>query len=516
MVLRRWFDRAKWNWRVSVFYFKHLVAIALWLSVVVVAIDGSFVVYVIWRRIWRKRYYAKKDLARGRFAPVVDRYAAGDLSVEKALALLECCRRRPEREALQELLLAAIAKDNVTRLTDLLVQLRYVSAWAMHVFGRRRAAELLDHVCRGVPLPPRRRRYGWPAAVRNLRVVAVRRAIAARYFTYLSDDFVRVLASEALHDGSSEVRRVSIQALGRSRFEHSLTFLLAELRDAIVGRSAISIRTVRNSVARYTVSDLGEFLPFLADTEPRVRFAMVDAIREIFAQSGNPPLAGAEVSADLRRALMSLCEDGSPDVRARAAGVVASFQDTATVAALRKLLEDDNQFVRLHAIRAASRPCYRELLPHILRLVTDKSWRVREAAVHSLAGLGSEGLERLAEVFLSTSDRYAAEQIADELQRSGALAQMAKAMVGREVEVVRQLGAKMVALERTAALAHILLTAESQPLRVVLLDVLAGVPTPSQPTLSALERITQQEGDPLQGRSRAVLATRAAAAGGRA
>jgi HEAT repeat protein len=77
--------------------------------------------------------------------------------------------------------------------------------------------------------------------------------------------------------------------------------------------------------------------------------------------------------------------------------------------------------VRLHAVRAAARAEHPALATRVADRLTDVNWRVREAASQALPALGASGSARLLEHFLSTGDRYSREQVAETLERAGAV-----------------------------------------------------------------------------------------------
>ncbi len=124
-----------------------------------------------------------------------------------------------------------------------------------------------------------------------------------------------------------------------------------------------------------------------------------------------------------------LVSDEFADVRARCAGVIHHFRDDRTTDALRKLLCDENEFVRLHAARACGDRSYAAVKSELSKLLADSKWRVRQAAAESLRALGKEGMEELYRQLVTTQDRYTSEQITDEMQRSGAIEDLAASLV---------------------------------------------------------------------------------------
>jgi HEAT repeat protein len=82
-------------------------------------------------------------------------------------------------------------------------------------------------------------------------------------------------------------------------------------------------------------------------------------------------------------------------------------------------LDDDIEFVRVVAVRAARR----QPLPHVLALLIerlgDSSWWVRKGAAETLAAMGPAGEEALFEAAESHPDRYARDMAAQVIVDSG-------------------------------------------------------------------------------------------------
>jgi hypothetical protein len=117
------------------------------------------------------------------------------------------------------------------------------------------------------------------------------------------------------------------------------------------------------------------------------------------------------------------------------------MSDPRATRVLLGFLEDPQWFVRLHMVRAMAKAKFLPQVDAIAARLTDRSWMVREAAVHTLQQLGR--LDQLTQAFLGTADRYGREQIADEWQRAGVIPSLlfkyAKDSEGAEKQVVSQL-----------------------------------------------------------------------------
>jgi hypothetical protein len=299
----------------------------------------------------------------------------------------------------------------------------------------------------------------------------------------------------------------------------------------------LPVASIKTALVRYPISYLDQFAPFLDDADPHYRFVVVDSIRQICEAAKFGLNAGDFPESLCQWFVKKAAQDESIDVRARSARVIRHFHDAAAVLTLRGMMLDKNEFVRLHAVRASADPCYSELIGDIIGRITDARWRVREAAVKTLAAFGAAGRQRLARYFLDTTDRFAGEQIMEEMQRSGIIAGMLPALSGDDGEFTLTVGvfAKMVRLGKTSLLVDLLghelrmsrwappgssaepITRSAQKARARLLDLLLASPTVE--LVAALQSLAGRKEDQLSVKAQAALeshAAGAAVAGGRA
>ncbi|MGH9521045.1 MAG: HEAT repeat domain-containing protein [Terriglobales bacterium] len=455
--------------------FEDLTSVVLWLLATVAAINLVFLFFVFFRRLVRKRYYAIKDSARERYQAVIAGFESGQVPVENATELLAGATTRPERDAVEELLLDAVLTGDPERMTELILGAGYMERWAAQAFGRRRGREVLRAaIHRQTPRPRSAKAARYIDPILRTRILSVPRAIATDHLGWAAPELARAFIAEALKDPSLEVRSTAISVIGRNGDRQAIPLLVDELARAVGQKSEISLRSIKVALVSYELDDLPYFVPYLTHEMPRVRFFVTDAMSQIC----NNPLAaasadrhdssrrsavrlqsasgrisssrhrsGSRTSAsrissrglllnknDFSRAfyevfLSSLVKDDFADVRARSAGVIRHFRDRRTVDALRSLVRDENEFVRLHAARASGDRAYASLAAELARLLTDPKWRVREAAAQSLRASGKDGIGELYRRFVTTDDRYAAEQITEEIQRSGAIEDLAASLI---------------------------------------------------------------------------------------
>lgn len=503
--------------RVSVFLIEDLAGLVLWLLATVLGINVLFLCFMFYRRVARKRYFESKDAARLRYSEPTAAFLNGQLSVEPARDIFLEATAQAEVDAVQEMLLANVTAETADRVSELFFALGYVDRWARQAFGRRRAKALVVCSMRqekaALQVGSAGRLLG---PIRRMRLFSVPRMIAVDHLGKLAPGYAQVFLAEALRDPSSEVRRVSVTAMGRGRHSQAVPLIVEELRKALRYPGSVSARSAKASLVCYRLQDLHLLLPFLSDPDPQIRFFLVDVVREISTREAEHGLLNKnDFAPGLYDLFMEkLVEDASADVRARSAAVIRHFRDQAAVAALRKLLRDPNDFVRLHAVRACADRYYAELQPDLVERVGDNRWRVREAAVRALAALGPAATNRLYQEFLATKDQYSCEQISDEIQRTGLMRDLLVALSsgGSDAELALTVCKKLAAMGKTSLPMNAILTLPQTEPRLLLLDAMAVAPTPE--FLLALQHLHETDSGALGSRAGYLLQKFTASAAG--
>jgi len=311
--------------------------------------------------------------------------------------------------------------------------------------------------------------------------------------------------------------------MGRNQEMYEVPILLELLRQTTDGANELPVHSVKTALVRHPITELDQFVPFLNDPNPSFRFLLVDSIREI-CDAATFTLGPRNFPEQLYQwFLAQAAQDESIDVRARSARVIRYFHDGAAIRALRALLLDKNEFVRLHTIRACADPYYSELISDIGRRITDARWRVREAAVKTLATFGPAGRQHLENLFLATTDQYASEQIIEEMQRAGIIVEMLPALGSQNGDFARATAVctKMVRMGKTSLLTDLLghetrmarwasVTPSAEPIsisaekaRAQLLEILLASPTPE--LMEALRLLASREDGPLRKKAQSVL-----------
>jgi len=467
----------------------------------------AFFSILVWRRIIRKRFFSEKQAAQGRFRKPVDTFALGQSGMEQTHGLLGPVRSPAEREALAEMLFAASGPENTDRVSELLFRLGLVEEWARIAFARKMSKTLLGVFLGREEEPPAVR---WPKLLRPLyraRFTAVSRALALNNLGHLSPRYARHFLTAALSDPSSQVRRVAIEGLGRGRDPAAIPLLVEELRKAVGEGNDLSLRSLKVALIRFPLQALESFLPYLTDSSRRCRFFVTDTIRQICdLAAAKSRLTKKDFSPALYRAVVEQCQyDEFEDVRARSCYIARHFRDDNATEMLRRLMQDRNEFVRLHSLRAAADEFYEVLIPDVVARLTDERWLVREAAVQTLRAMGSNGRDALFQFFVGCTDRFAAEQACDEFQRRGVIPGLLLAMAagGEEGPLADKVVRKLVSIGKTALLLPQLGSGNSFAVQIALMDALAVNPTPE--FVSILKALSLHDSDQISSKARHVL-----------
>ena len=489
-------------------FIEDVTQLLFWTLAVVLAVNVLFLFLVLRRRLRLQRYFMLKDSSREILRAPVQLLAAGQLPPEQFVALEREAKTKPGRDALHELLLAAVTPESAEHISEALYALGSVDDWARRAFGRSRGNATVERSVQRAWLD-RATRLPVPLAdrFRRLKVFALRRALAVRSLAHLSPDFSQAFLVEAIGDPASEVREVAIAGMGRSQHPTLIAVLLAELERSIDARNDVSWRWLTMALARFQLEHLHHFVPALRHSHPRMRFSVVDTARQICAEAAKGGLLNKNdfAPAFYQVFLDDLVSDASADVRARSAPVVKHFRDQRSVRALRTLMSDENEFVRLHAVRACNDRFYSDLLPDLTRALRDPHWRVRDAAVQAMLTFGSSGLEELYRVFLEADDEETSHQIVDGMQRAGAMPMLLASLANdaRQSTVASAVCQKMALIGDTVYLNRALASVDQPGVRISLMDALLAAP--DEEYVDMLEAIASTDGSVAGARASEIL-----------
>lgn len=242
-----------------------------------------------------------------------------------------------------------------------------------------------------------------------------RRAHAARWLGRLGSpesvsDLIRLL-----DDSSYHVRCVAVGALASWRHPRILSALLKTLDHmrertpwgALPRRHRVPIGVVTDALIAQGASAVAPLLPRLQSGPRPVR----EAVAEVLSWSPDP-------HPRVRAALLGALRDDDPEVRARAAKALGKIAYVGAVVPLADTLSDGTWFVRLQAARALGAIAHPRAIAPLVSALTDEYWQVRAAAADALRRLGDLAVPALTHCLFTSRDRYAKEQIVEELQRT--------------------------------------------------------------------------------------------------
>jgi len=412
---------------------EHVITFVVVVTVSVLVLTFGFVAAAIARRRRRERYFEKLDELRQQVSPLIAGIVEQTADYRKAFAALQELSAKSDAAMFEQLCVERRpAPDKLPALTKLCEDLGLIKRWQQHLGGLsegRGAAGLFVRVFR----------FGY-----------LERARAAENLAAIRHRGSWPLLVKALQDPHPDVREVALRGLGTLAEPESFPALAERLQTVILkpDTPGLAFRTVKAAIVNFPLSMAAELIPTLRHQHRRIRFLTTDVIREMVEKSAASEygftLNERNLSGELVELFLNnLSYDENPDVRARAAPVIAYMRDIRAVPVLLSLLEDPEWFVRLHTVRALAKPKFETQLPEIARRLADPRWMVREAAVRTLQAFGPEGNALLYDYFLGSEDRYSREQIADEWQRTGVipslLAQYAGGRDGREHRVLEQM-----------------------------------------------------------------------------
>ena len=408
--------------------------LVLVLTAVTFAFTGSLIVLAVARRRYREEHFKRLDDARKHYRPIITELLKEGTGYEQVLSTLQAIAGKQRMYILERLCLENMpTPGQVPTIRRLCEDLGLVDLWQRQVANTFRTPT------------GRSPSAGGDLLERTGRLSFVISAQSAENLRFIQHQPSWPLLVKSLEAPHPDVQAVAARALAAIAEPQSVPALVQCLHRAVFIPSAVlSVRSIKDALVRFPLEFARDLLPSLSHAHPRIRFLATDIIREMVEHAAKSEAGlDAEVfpAALTEVFLNKLCRDVNPDVRARAAPVIGSFTDPRARPALLALLDDSQWFVRLHAVRALAHPKYISESACIAHRTTDPNWRVREAAVKTLAALGEFGL--LLDHLIWSDDRYAREQIAEELERNGFMSKLLVQYSGdtglREKRAVEQL-----------------------------------------------------------------------------
>ncbi len=365
--------------------FRRLGPAAFVLEAILAAVvaDALLMGFILLRRTYRKRYFAKRDACVFEFRQNWDALISGKIP-------LESWRKKPFRRRIVE----AIALD------------------AFEAAGPEESARLLKFL-RGSGLIEKRifearHHRGWR---RHRALVALGRTRAP--------EGIRALG-EGLRDNNVETRLAALRGLGRMACPEAAEEILAWVGEAGLNVPPLPLQ---GALIQCSAERPQLLLPYLRHAEGPVREVLGRVLGEV-------------ASPSLGMDLLQFAEDDLDELRAAAARGLSHTQAGLALGALSALAQDPVWFVRLRAIISLGKLHQRGAIPPLLRGLTDSNRLVRLRAAEALVEFQAD-IVQVFEQALATRDRYGLHAFLTAVENAG-LRQKIEAEVGSCTHVTEE------------------------------------------------------------------------------
>ncbi len=327
-------------------------AIVLKAIVAALIADALLLAFIMIRRTYRKRYFARRDARVFEFRQKWDALVSGEIPCET-------WRKKPfDRRIIETIALDAFeaaAPDESARLLKFLrasglIEKRIVEARELHGWRRMRALVALGRT---------RAPEGIPAL------------------------------AEGLRDRDMETRLAALRGLGRTACPQAAEEILAWL-----GETGLRVPELplQSALIQCCAERPQLLLPYLQHAQGPIR----EVLGRVLGEVATPSL-----SLDL----LQFVGDDLDELRAAAARAMSSAQPSVAFEVLSELAHDRVWFVRLRAIVSLGKLSHPQVVPVLLRGLTDSNRLVRLRAAESLVRLNTE-MAGIFEEVVATRDRY--------------------------------------------------------------------------------------------------------------
>ncbi len=338
----------------------------------VIVVDLLLLAFILLRRTYRKRYFAKRD------ARMLELRQRWDALICGEIPYTEWRRKRFDRQLIEAMVLDAYELANPQESARLLQFMR--------------ASGLIEK-----RIMEARHHHGWR---RQRALVALGRTRALEGIQALS---------EGLRDGDSETRLAALRGLGRIACPEAA----AEILDWVDGAGLVVPALPLQSALVQTCSESPQvLLPHLDHPDKSVR----EVLARVLGEVATPALAPE---------LLRFADDDLPELRAAAARGLAFVNPTMAISVLTELATDSVWFVRLRAIVSLAKLCHVDSLPALLKGLTDANRLVRLRAAEGLITFRAK-LVSIIEQVLALQDQYGFHAFVTALENAGLRAELVK------------------------------------------------------------------------------------------
>ncbi|HYL10577.1 MAG TPA: HEAT repeat domain-containing protein [Candidatus Acidoferrales bacterium] len=317
-----------------------------------IAADALLLGFILLRRAYRKRYFAKRDACVFEFRQDWDALISGKIPFEH-------WRQKPfRRRVVEEIALDAFESAGPDESARLLKFLRASGLIEKRIFEARR-------------------HRGWR---RHRALVALGRTRAPEGIPALA---------EGLRDRDSEIQLAALRGLGRMACPEAAAEILAW-----VGEAGLKVPPLplQNALIQCAAERPQLLIPYLQHAEGPVREVLGRVLGEVAS-----PAMGME--------LLQFADDNLDELRAAAARGLSHAQSGLALVALSELAQDKVWFVRLRAIISLGKLHQRGAIPALLRGLSDSNRLVRLRAAEGLVEFHTD-MVQVFEQAVATRDRY--------------------------------------------------------------------------------------------------------------
>lgn len=334
--------------------FRKLSPAAFVLRAIVAAIvaDALLLGFILLRRAYRKRHFAKRDACVFEFRQKWEALISGQIPFEQ-------WRKNPfRRRVVEEIALDAFESAGPAESSRLLKFLRTSGLIEKRIFEARH-------------------HRGWR---RHRALVALGRTRAPEGIPALS---------EGLRDANSKIQLAALRGLGRMACPEAAVEILGWVGEAGLQVPALPLQ---NALIQSVAERPQLLIPYLRHSEGPVR----EVLGRVLGEVASPSL-GLE--------LLQFAEDDLDELRAAAARGLSHTQSGLALVALNELAQDKVWFVRLRAIISLGLLHQRGAIPALLRGLSDSNRLVRLRAAEGLVEFHSD-MVHVFEQAVATRDRY--------------------------------------------------------------------------------------------------------------
>ena len=320
--------------------------------IVAIAADVLLLAFILIRRTYRKRYFAKRDARVFEFRQKWEALISGEIPYER-------WRRKPfDRRIVETIALDAFESAAPEESARLLKFLRESGLIEKRIFEARR-------------------HKGW----RRLR------ALAALGRTRAPEGIPAL--GEALRDGDEETRLAALRGLGSMASPRAAEEILSWVNEAGLLVPALPLQ---NALIQCCAERPRLVLPYIKQARGSLREVLGRVLGEIAT-----PSLGLD--------LVQFAEDDMAELRAAAARALSNSQTAMALDVLNELVGDRIWFVRLRAVVSLGQLGDPRAKPALLRGLTDSHRMVRLRAAEGLVGVDMETAATFAQV-VAKRDRY--------------------------------------------------------------------------------------------------------------